>query len=72
MTRRQLTILGLMVAVVASNSFAVSGSSADKTTVCHLAGKSGKGVTITVANQAIPTHLSHGDALGACDASPSR
>ena len=37
-----------------------------KVTICHVAGKSGRGVTITVAASAVPAHLAHGDTLGAC------
>ena len=38
----------------------------DKVTVCHVAGKSGNRVTITVAAAAVPAHLAHGDTLGPC------
>jgi len=37
-----------------------------KVTICHVAGKSGQDVTITVAAPAVPAHLAHGDTVGAC------
>jgi len=41
-----------------------------KLTVCHVTGKSGKRVTISVDESAVHAHLAHGDTLGAC-AEPS-
>jgi len=35
-----------------------------KTTICH------KGVTITVADAALPAHMAHGDTIGPCAAPP--
>jgi hypothetical protein len=37
-----------------------------KVTICHVAGKNGQRVTITVASPAVPAHLAHGDTRGAC------
>ena len=47
----------------------VSAVSAEQTkvTICH----KGK-TTITVAESAVAAHIAHGDAMGACVASPSK
>ena len=48
-----------------TTGFVVSGGTTP-TTICH------EGGTATVESEQIPEHLSHGDSLGACPASPSR
>ena len=40
--------------------FLFKADDSHKTTICH------KGKTITVANNAVPAHLNHGDTLGPC------
>jgi len=42
----------------------------DKVTLCHVSGKSGKTVTITVDEHALYAHLSHGDYEESCDYDP--
>jgi hypothetical protein len=37
-----------------------------KVTICHVAGKSGQRVQITVAQSAVPAHVAHGDTLAPC------
>jgi hypothetical protein len=37
-----------------------------KVAICHHAGPHGKTVGITVAAEAVPAHLRHGDTMGAC------
>jgi len=58
-------ILVVLLAVMAI----VSAVSAEQTkiTICH----KGKN-TLTVAEPAVAAHLAHGDAMGPCQASPSK
>ncbi len=42
----------------------------DKVTLCHVSGKSGKTVTITVDEHALYAHLAHGDYEELCDYDP--
>ena len=44
----------------------IVGGSSPPQPICH------QGGTVTVEQDALPGHLSHGDSLGACPASPSR
>jgi hypothetical protein len=37
-----------------------------KVTICHQAGLDSETVGITVAAEAVPAHLSHGDTMGPC------
>jgi hypothetical protein len=50
---------------VVRNSAAHSQYGQPKVTICHRTG-SGKRVTITIAEPALPAHLRHGDTIGPC------
>ena len=76
-TKKQRAFLAAIVAAIALVLFAVTGGLSvagnsisaaqyqyDKVTICHVTG-AGE-VTITVAAQAVPAHLRHGDTIGAC------
>ena len=58
--------LGAALVVIAAGwaSLDVSASN-EKVTICHKNKN-----TLTVASPAVPAHLSHGDTVGACSASP--
>ena len=51
---------------VAETSVSAAQYQYGKVTLCHVAGKSGERVTITVAAAAVPAHLRHGDTIGPC------
>lgn len=59
-------MLGALL-VVSTAGWAVSEAAQDKVTICHKNNN-----TLTVASPAVPAHLNHGDALGACSASPTK
>ena len=78
-SRGQRSLVATLVAVAALTVFGalggtggVGGSVASaqyqygKVTICHVAGKSGHRVTITVAAAAVPAHLAHRDTVGPC------
>ena len=56
----------LAAAAAGTTTGVILGGSSPPTTICH------EGGTVTVEENALPGHLSHGDSLGACPASPSR
>jgi hypothetical protein len=75
----QRSLVAILVAVAGLTVFGalggiggVGGSVASaqyqygKVTICHVAGKSGNSVTITVAAPAVPAHLAHGATVGPC------
>ena len=63
-----LTALGAVggIGAVGGGSVASAQYQYGKVTICHVAGKSGQRVTITVAAPAVPAHLDHGDTVGPC------
>ena len=56
----------LAAAAAGTTTGVVVGGSSSPQPICH------EGGTVTVEQDALPGHLSHGDSLGACPASPSR
>ena len=76
-TKMQRALFAATVAAIALVLFAVSGGLSvagnsisaaqyqnEKVTICHVTGS--QEVTITVAAEAVPAHLRHGDTIGAC------
>jgi hypothetical protein len=62
-----LTVFGALGGIGAvGGSVASAQYQYGKVTICHVAGKSGHRVTITVAASAVPAHLAHGDTVGPC------
>ena len=60
-------VLAVLVVAVLAIGWAVA---ADQVTVCHKpAGE--RPQTLEVPQAAVPTHLNHGDSLGACPTSPN-
>jgi hypothetical protein len=57
----------LAVMSIVSSVAAEQGKGQTKVTICH----KGKN-TLTVAEPAVAAHLAHGDAMGPCQASPSK
>ena len=72
--RAQLWIWLIGLAVVVMALFAgTTLAKNDKVTICHIPpGNPANAQTITVSQSAVPAHQAHGDALGACAASPSQ
>jgi ABC-type sugar transport system substrate-binding protein len=68
MAAAALTALGAVggIGAVGGGSVASAQYQYGKVTICHVAGKSGQRVTITVAASAVPAHLDHGDTVGPC------
>ena len=56
----------LAAAAAGTTTGVIAGGSSPSPTICH------EGGTVVVEKNPLPGHLSHGDFLGACPASPSR
>lgn len=56
----------LAAAAAGTTTGVIVGGSSPPQPICH------EGGTVAVEREALPGHLSHGDSLGACPASPSR
>ena len=69
MVSRRILLGAAVMATAAiglSATTANAEASADKVLVCHRAGPK-KVIEINVDDNAVPAHLGHGDAVGACD-----
>ena len=72
MTRKQLLMVVLAVAMV---GIAISAlfAAAQQVTLCHKpTGSQGAGQTLTVPSSAASAHFAHGDTAGACPVSSPR
>jgi hypothetical protein len=68
MVSRRILLAAMSAAVLglAVSTAAALEAQADKVLVCHRAGPT-KVIQINVDDDAVPAHLGHGDAVGACD-----
>jgi hypothetical protein len=66
-------ILAFSLALAAAAAAAYAVATPAKVTICHRpVGNTATAQTISVAKNAVPVHLAHGDQLGACPVSGSR
>ena len=68
MKRRKILVIAFATAIAFGAAYALA---AENVTICHRPpGNNAKAQTLTVGAGAVPAHLAHGDALGACSVSP--
>jgi len=65
--KRELVAAALVAVVTVVAIVSSVAAQQTKVTICH----KGKN-TLTVAEPAVAAHIAHGDAMGACQASPSK
>ena len=65
--KRELVAAALVAVVTVVAIVSSVAAQQTKITICH----KGKN-TLTVAEPAVAAHIAHGDAMGACQASPSK
>jgi hypothetical protein len=70
MSRKQIALVVIVVALLAA-ALPMLFAQSSKQTVCHKASNA-SAYSVTVASSAVPTHLAHGDTMGACAASAAR
>ena len=71
MSRKQLVMIVLLIAIVGAAISALLAQGQGQVTICHRPPDNPSNAqTITVGKGAVNAHLAHGDTLGACPASP--